>query len=59
MEDMMNDEEFRQFLKELWSSYGLPPLTSTEDPVAYEDIVTEDDEVSQEQSLGGRWRQED
>jgi hypothetical protein len=56
---MMNDEEFRQFLKELRSSYGLPPLTSAEDPVAYEDIVTEDDEVSQEQSLGGRWRQED
>lgn len=44
---MMNDEEFRKFLNELRSAYGLPPVGISEDTVAYEEFVTVDDYTSQ------------
>jgi hypothetical protein len=56
---MMNDEEFRTFLTELRSAFGLPPVASSEDPVESEDFLSEDDHVSQNPSHDGRWREEE
>ncbi len=51
---MMNDEEFRQFLNALRSAYGLPPVAASDDTVAYEDFMTDDDYVGQSPFQGGR-----
>lgn len=56
---MMNDEEFRKFLNELRSAYGLPPTVSNEGTVEYEDFLTEDDHVSQSSFPVGGVRQEE
>lgn len=56
---MMNDEEFRKFLSELRSAYGLPPIAVGEDTVNYDDFITEDDHVSQSPSHHGWVGQED
>ena len=56
---MMTDEEFRNFLHELRSAYGLPPVASSQDTVDYEDLSAEEDHVSFSPSYGGRWQQDD
>lgn len=56
---MMNDEEFRQFLKAFRAAYGLPPRASNVDTVDDEGPITEYDYVSQSPSQAGRWRQDD
>ena len=56
---MMTDEEFRKFLHELRSAYGLPPVASSQDSVDCEDFIVEDDHVSLGPSYGGQWHHDD